>query len=73
MQQLVNKLSQQTFIAIAFYYTMQLFSIHSTKTVLSLLIGELCLWLGNPHKFCCVLGKDTSRYFPLLGGLDKQF
>ena len=23
--------------------------------------------------FCCVLGKDTLRYFPLLGGLDKQF
>ena len=23
--------------------------------------------------FCCVLGKDTLRHFPLLGGLDKQF
>ena len=23
--------------------------------------------------FCCVLGKDTLRRFPLLGGLDKQF
>ena len=22
--------------------------------------------------FCCVLGKDTSRDFTLLGGLDKQ-
>ena len=28
----------------------------------------------NPLKpFCCVLGKDTLRHFPLLGGLDKQF
>ena len=23
--------------------------------------------------FCCVLGKDTLRHFPLLGGLGKQF
>ena len=23
--------------------------------------------------FCCVLGKDTSRHFPLLGGPGKQF
>ena len=23
--------------------------------------------------FCSVLAKDTSRHFPLLGGLDKQF
>ena len=23
--------------------------------------------------FCCVVGKDTLRHFPLLGGLDKQF
>ena len=23
--------------------------------------------------FCCVLGKDTLRHFPLLGGLDKKF
>ena len=23
--------------------------------------------------FCCVLGKDILRHFPLLGGLDKQF
>ena len=22
--------------------------------------------------FCCVLGKDTLRYFLLLGGVDKQ-
>ena len=22
--------------------------------------------------FCCVLGKDTLRHFPLLGGLGKQ-
>ena len=35
--------------------------------------------LGNPNtcaetKLClsCVLGKDTLRHFPLLGGLDKQ-
>ena len=24
-------------------------------------------------QFCCVLGKDTLRLFPLLGGLGKQF
>ena len=23
--------------------------------------------------FCCVLGKDTLRHFPLLGGPGKQF
>ena len=23
--------------------------------------------------FCCVLGKDTLRHFPLLGALGKQF
>ena len=23
--------------------------------------------------FCCVLGKDTLRHIPLLGGLGKQF
>ena len=29
---------------------------------------------SNPlAPFCCVLGKDTLRHFPLLGGLDKQF
>ena len=28
----------------------------------------------NPFApFCCVLGKDTLRHFPLLGSLDKQF
>ena len=25
------------------------------------------------YAFCCVLGKDTLRHFPLLGGLGKQF
>ena len=32
------------------------------------------LAVQNPlAPFCCVLGKDTLRHFPLLGGLDKQF
>ena len=25
------------------------------------------------YAFCCVLGKDTLRHFPLLSGLGKQF
>ena len=25
------------------------------------------------YAFCCVLGKDTLRHFPLLCGLGKQF
>ena len=29
--------------------------------------------LGSKHTYCCVLGKDTLRHFPLLGGLGKQF
>ena len=32
------------------------------------------LGLKNPlAPFCCVLGKDTSRHIPLLGGLGRQF
>ena len=35
---------------------------------------DLCRSVQNPlAPFCCVLGKDTLRHFPLLGGLDKQF
>ena len=51
----------------------------------SLDVGSVVEWLkhrtdeqhglgSNPlTPFCCVLGKDTLRHFPLLGGLDKQY
>ena len=32
------------------------------------------VWVHNPlAPFCCFLGKDTLRHFPLLGDLSKQF
>ena len=37
-------------------------------------IKDIFAHLAHPlAPFCCVLRKDTLRYFPLLGGLDKQF
>ena len=48
-------------------------------------VGSMVEWLGRwdvidmilvQHllaPFCCVLEKDTKRYFPLLSGLGKQF